>query len=154
MSGKGSAAGKGNKGGNKRKRCGTVDEVDRVSAFHGYKILLEFIDDDKGGKTKQTHGVVEDSQPSGISTVYSAIYEDGDVGLLDPEETKEQVDLYNEMNDQENEKYEKEIVEQEIELWEKNGPKGVLLNKFCCVAFENKGRYRGSTKLCVDVKGI
>ena len=153
MSGKGSAAGKGNKGGNKRKRCGTVDEVDRVSAFHGYKILLEFIDDDKGGKTKQTHGVVEDSQPSGISTVYSAIYEDGDVGLLDPEETKEQVDLYNEMNDQENEKYEKEIVEQEIELWEKNGPKGVLLNKFCCMAFENKGRYRGSTKLCVDMKG-
>ena len=44
-------------------------------------------------------------------------------------------------------------MEQEIELWEKNGPKGVLLNKFCCMAFENKGRYRGSTKLCVDVKG-
>ena len=44
-------------------------------------------------------------------------------------------------------------MEQEIELWEKNGPKGVLLNKFCCVAFENKGKYQGSTKLCVDVKG-
>ena len=34
------------------------------------------------------HSVVEKSQPSGISTVYSAIYNDGDVGLLDPEETK------------------------------------------------------------------
>ena len=45
------------------------------------------------------HGVVEDSQPSGNTTVYSAIYNDGDVGLLDPEETKEQVELYNELND-------------------------------------------------------
>ena len=98
MSGKGSAAGKGKKGGNKRKRCGTVDEVDRVSAFHGYKILLKFIDDDKGGKTKYTHGVVESCQPSGILTVYSAIYNDEDVGLLDPEETKEQVELCNELN--------------------------------------------------------
>ena len=44
-------------------------------------------------------------------------------------------------------------MEQETELREKNGPKGVLLNKFCCVAFENKGRHRGTTKLCADVNG-
>ena len=50
MSGKGSGAGKGKKG-EERKRCGMVGEVDRVSAFHGYKILLEFVDDDKGGDT-------------------------------------------------------------------------------------------------------
>ena len=71
MSGKGSADGKGKKG-DKRKRFGMVEEVDRVGTFHGYKILLEFFDDDKGGDTKFVHGVVEDSQPSGISTVYSA----------------------------------------------------------------------------------
>ena len=37
-----------------------------------------------------------------------------------------------------NEEYDTKNVEQEIELWEKNGPNSVLLNKFCCVAFENK----------------
>ena len=67
--------------------------------------------------------------------------------------TREQVKLHNELNDQTNEEHDKEIMEQEIELWEKNGPKGVLLNKFFCVAFKNTGRYRGSTELCVDVKG-
>ena len=41
---------------------------------------------------------MESCQPSGILTVYSAIYNDEDVGLLDPKETKEQVELYNEMN--------------------------------------------------------
>ena len=76
-----------------------VEEVDRVCTFHGYKILLEYFDDDKGGDTKFVHGVVEDSQPRRISTVYSAMYSDGDVGLLDPREAKEQVELYNELND-------------------------------------------------------
>ena len=97
MSGKGSAVGKGHKG-DIRKRFGMVEEVDRAGTFHGYKILLEFFDDDKGGDTKFVHGVVEDSQPSGISTVYSTIYNDGDVGLLDPKETKEQVEMYNKLN--------------------------------------------------------
>ena len=89
MSGKGSAVGKGQKG-DKRKRFEMVEEVERVGTFHGYKILLEFFDDNEGGDMKFVHGVVEDSQPSGISTVHSATYNDGDVGLLDPKEAKEQ----------------------------------------------------------------
>ena len=84
--------------GDKRKRSEMVKEVDRVSTFMVTKFCWN-INDDKGGETKYVQGVVEDSQPSGISTVYSAMYNDGDVGLLDPKETKEQVELYNELND-------------------------------------------------------
>ena len=80
-----------------------VKESDRVSTctFHGYKFLLEFLDDDKGGEKKYVHSIVQDSQPSGISTVHCAtcMYNNGDVGLLDPKETKEQVELHNWLND-------------------------------------------------------
>ena len=95
---------------------------------------------------KCVQGEVEKHHPSGILTLYSVIYNDGDVGLLDPEETKKQVDLHNKMKKQVdlhnemNDDYDEEIVKQEIELWEENGPKGVLLNKFCCIAFKNKGK--------------
>ena len=44
------------------------------------------------------------------------IYKDGDVGLLDPEETKKQVDLYNELNDVGNEEYDEEIAKRENEI--------------------------------------
>ena len=38
------------------------------------------------------------------------IYNDGDVGVLDPKETKEQVELHNELNDKTNEEYRKEAI--------------------------------------------
>ena len=113
-----------------------MDEVDKVSAFHGFKVMLEFQDDDHKGKSKCVQGKVESYHPSGILTLYSVIYNDGYVGLLDPEERKKQVDLHNEMNDY----YDEKIVKQEIRLWEKNGPKGVLLNKLCCLLFKNEGK--------------
>lgn len=47
----------------------------------------------------------------------------------------------------------KKIVKQEIKLWENNGPKGVLLNRFCCVSFKDEGKYKGIKKLCANVKG-
>lgn len=39
------------------------------------------------------------------SRLYSVIYNDGDICLLDPEETKKQVDLHNNMNDYMNDDY-------------------------------------------------
>ena len=49
---------------------------------------------------------------------------DEDVGLLDPEETKKQVDLRNKMNDSLNEDYDDEIVKQEIKVMGKEWTKG------------------------------
>ena len=65
-------------------------------------LKLEFEDGDLKGKSKCVQGEVEKHHPSGILTLYSVIYNDGDVGLLDPEETKKQVDLHNEMKKQVN----------------------------------------------------
>ena len=47
----------------------------------------------------------------------------------------------------------KKLRNEKMKLCEKNGPKGVLLDKFCCVSFKYEGKYRGSTKLCKTVKG-
>ena len=37
-------------------------------------------------------------------------YNDGDDGVLDPKETKEQVELHNELNDKTNEEHRKEAI--------------------------------------------
>ena len=67
---------------------------------------------------------VESYHPSGIFTLYFVKYMDEDVGLLDPAETKKQVDLHNKMNDNLNEDYDDEIVKQEIKVMGKEWTKG------------------------------
>ena len=61
----------------------------------------------------------------------------GHVGLLDHEETKKHVDLYNEMNDDSNDEHDEETVNQDMKLyvWEKNGPEGAMLTISCGVSF-------------------
>ena len=107
-----------------KKEMRNMDEVDKVSAFHGFEVMLEFKDDDHEGKSGFVQGKVESYHPSGILTLYYVKYMDKDVGLLDPEETKKQVDLRNKINDSLNEDYDDEIVKQEIKVMGKEWTKG------------------------------